>query len=111
LIAVAEHRARLGKSAGDGKSTQGEHIQALVRSGRLPQKALDGPDIPEEIEYLWAWFNELERVRGVTEAGLSPIGYTEIDAWRRLTGRVLRPHEVEGLVALDISTRFPREVK
>lgn len=50
-------------------------------------------------------------MRGVTEAGLCPIGYTEIDAWRRLTGRVLRPHEVEGLVVLDLATRFPREVK
>lgn len=75
----------------------------------MPQKAIDGPDIPEEIEYLWDWFQELERVRGVTEAGLCPIGYTEIDAWRRLTGRVLRPHEVEGLVVLDLATRFPRE--
>ena len=75
----------------------------------MPQSALDGPEIPEGVAYLWAWFMELELVREVSEVGLSPIGYTEIDAWARLTRRTLWPHEVRALVALDLAMRAPRE--
>lgn len=76
-------------------------------SGEKERAKLYGPEIPRELAYLWEWFMELERTRTVTEAGLEAIGYAEILAWATLTDRVIRPHEVEALVILDLATRFP----
>lgn len=81
----------------------------MVRQGRKPQSALDGPPIPWELAYLLEWFGDLERMRNVSEAGLMAIGWREIEAWARLTDRKLLPYEVDALAMLDYAARFPGE--
>lgn len=68
---------------------------------------LEGPPIPYAIEYLWDWFNELERGRGIDMNGPSPITYESIDSWARLTDRNPKPYEVNALFILDAVSRNP----
>jgi hypothetical protein len=39
--------------------------------------------------------------RGSSGWGPEPIRYIDIEAWSRLTGRILRPHEVQALLMID----------
>lgn len=41
---------------------------------------------PEIARYLWDWFQELSAARRYGENGPDPIGFADIEAWRRLTG-------------------------
>ena len=68
---------------------------------------LQGPDSPECMEYLLGWSNELHGRSGVDMSGLSPLTYTTVDAWARLTGRDPQPHEVDALMVLDRVRRHP----
>lgn len=78
-----------------------------MRTGRKPSSVLEGPEVSRPVAYLWGWYMELARVAHVNQAGPQPIGYTEIDAWARLTARNPLPHEVEALVRLDMALRVP----
>lgn len=57
--------------------------------------------MPPGMAYLLDWFLELDAARGSSGFGPSPIGYSEIEAWARLTGRLLLPWEVLTLRHLD----------
>lgn len=57
--------------------------------------------MPPELTYLWGWFQELSATRGSNGFGPNPITYTEIGAWSRLTGRLIRPTEVRLIMTLD----------
>jgi len=57
--------------------------------------------LPDCAAYLWLWFLELHRARTGNGFGPNPIGYVEIDAWQRVTGRKLSPWEVDMMFALD----------
>jgi len=48
---------------------------------------------------VWAWYCEIARTVDET------IGYPDIDAWRRLTGRRPAPWEIETILALDALRR------
>lgn len=78
-----------------------------MRTGRKPASVLEGPEVSRPVAYLWGWYMELARTAQVTQAGVQPIGYGEIDAWARLTGRSPMPHEVEALLQLDMALRVP----
>jgi len=84
-------------------------LEVLVRAGRKPRSALDGPDIPIELVYLWNWFMEIARTRAYNEVGPQPIGYVDVLAWATLTGREPRPHEVMALLDLDHAMLFPSD--
>jgi hypothetical protein len=64
------------------------------------------PDIepPYEGEYLWNWYVELASARGGSGFGPNPIGFCDIEAWARLTGRRPIPWEVETLRRMDDAT-------
>ncbi len=51
--------------------------------------------------YIWLWFCELDNSRQVSEFGLSPLSYQEIDAWKRLTDKSLSSHDVNIIKRLD----------
>lgn len=70
---------------------------------------LRGPEMPEVLEYLLDWFEELAMARGMGMSGWDPIGYTDIMNWSLLTDRQLQPYEVRGLIVLDSTSRFPGE--
>lgn len=47
------------------------------------------------------WFFELNSARGSTGFGLSPISYTELQAWARITSTPIEPEEIRLIKALD----------
>jgi hypothetical protein len=59
--------------------------------------------LPVEVAYLAGWHHELNRARGGTGFG-SPatLGYPDIYAWAKLTGRQPTAEEVECLLTLDV---------
>lgn len=59
------------------------------------------PPIPAALAHVWDWFGELSAARTGNGAGPNPIPYSEIEAWARLTGRVLAVRDVRALAALD----------
>lgn len=61
--------------------------------------------MPDAGEHLWVWFNELQRTRQMTQAGLQALTYGEIMAWSMLTDRQVLPHEVTALLDLDLTFR------
>jgi hypothetical protein len=81
--------------------TEREHLQEVEKqSGRTPL-ALQGPEFPELLEYVWTAFLLLNSTRGQGFSGPIPISYQEIDAWQRMTHNVLLPWEVEVVKKID----------
>jgi hypothetical protein len=81
--------------------TQKEHLLQVERqSGRTPL-ALQGPEFPELLEYVWTAFLLLNNTRGQGFSGPLPISYQEIDAWQRMTQNTLLPWEIEAVKRLD----------
>lgn len=67
--------------------------------------------MPEALDYLLGIYDELALSRSVGMSGLDPIRHLDIEAWSRLMDIPLEPHEVEGLLHIDMATRFPGEAK
>lgn len=90
-----------------------EHLEAAAAQGSAQAQAdLQGPDLPLAGAHLWLWFLELDSARGSNGWGLNPVGYAEMEAWARLTGRRPGPHEIETLRALDrarLAASLPKE--
>ena len=51
--------------------------------------------------YLFEWYADLSRTRGVSMIGPEPIRYTEIEAWCNLTGVRLEHWELRAMVRID----------
>lgn len=100
LLEFAEHQRVLAQVDKDGIPWR-DHLTKLVDLGRKPDSDLIGPDLPNTVGYLWAWFAELASCRSVGMAGINPINFVDIDAWSRLTGRNVQPYEVRALLDLD----------
>lgn len=100
MIAFAEHQFSLDRRDENGV-TEREHLQALSERRGQTHPDLIGPPLPPAGAYLWRYFIELDAARGGTGFGPSPIGYQDILAWARLTGRRPLPWEVGVLMALD----------
>lgn len=93
----------LSVTEGDA-GTRRDHLEAAARSGSSAAQAeLDAvaAAAPGAGRYLWEWFLELHAARGSTGFGPAPIGWQDIDAWARLTGRKPSALEVVALRALD----------
>lgn len=81
--------------------TEKQHLLEVERqSGRTP-KALQGPDFPELMEYVWTAFLLLNQTRGQGMNGPLPISYQEIESWMRMTDNRLLPWEIEAIKRLD----------
>lgn len=57
--------------------------------------------MPAELAYLWRTFLRLSARRGSNGFGANAIGWTDIDAFCRLSGFRLAPWEVEVIEDLD----------
>jgi hypothetical protein len=96
-----QYDARCRKKTKDGL-TQQDHWEAAAKKGsRAAKEALEGPPFPRELDYLYGWLWELHGRSGASFGGLLPLSYTTIADWSRLTGQVIRPHEVAALIQLD----------
>lgn len=62
---------------------------------------LELPDFPLPLLYLWNTFNRIRRRCGGNGFGASPIGWSDIDAFVRLSGVRLVPWEVQTIERLD----------
>jgi hypothetical protein len=78
-----------------------EHLQQVERQSGLTPLALEGPQFPELLEYVWTAFLLLNHTRGQGFNGPVPISYQEIDAWQRMTQNTLLPWEIEAVKRLD----------
>lgn len=65
----------------------------------------EAPDLPECGEHILQWFWDLSARRAPAMAGVSPISFCDIDAWRRLLGVTVRPEEVRAILAMDDAYR------
>lgn len=99
--------ARLAQPTKDG-STNRAHLEAAARMGDAQAAAdLDGPECPEEAEYLVRAVYELHGRSGVGPGGLAPLSYSELEAYCRLTGFDADALEVDGLMVLDRALLAP----
>ncbi len=71
-----------------------EHVAKQLGRKPLQLELLSQIDLPEGLEYLWGWYGEL--FNG------GKISYQEMDAWSRLTRRLLLPWEVRVIKTLDL---------
>jgi len=71
----------------------------------LGKKIVAPPDqlntCPREVEHVWGWFMELHTQRGSNGFGENSLSFVDMEAWARLTGRSVRPWEVQLILALD----------
>jgi hypothetical protein len=68
---------------------------------------LEGPPFPDALGYLWGWFERLDRMRGVAMHGPERITAGMIRDAAALYGWDVAPHDVDGLMVLDIVTLYP----
>lgn len=92
----------------DGQNAQRAHLlQVCKQTGKTPEElgvSLPedvAPDVPENGEYLWAWFQELSSGRGNNGFGVLPLSWADMDAWARLTGNQPEPWETAILRNMD----------
>ena len=53
------------------------------------------------MERVWGWFIELNGARTSNGFGANPITYSEISAWRELTGAETTPGDIDAIKQLD----------
>ena len=74
------------------------------KTGRVAPESIPPVPCPQEVFYLYRWFMEVSRGRPIGGmGGLMTVPPSEILAWSRLTGNVLRDWELETIQALDVA--------
>jgi len=58
------------------------------------------PELPEELEHIWNWFQKLHRRRQYG-FGANPLASSEIAAWASLSGWELSAFEFDALCRVD----------
>ena len=84
--------------------------QMAERPGAEGAKAraqLEGPEVPEPLEYLWQRFLTLDAMRGYGMSGPQPLTAEGIRAADQLFCWQLDPLEAEAVRLLDSVIRFP----
>ena len=62
---------------------------------------LNIPSMPEEFTFAWGSFFDLQATRGSNGFSPNPLTYLEIEAYIRLSGRVLLPYEIRAIKVID----------
>jgi len=79
---------------GESETTYRQHYQQVeAQGGHEPKLHVS---LPKGLQHIWHWFADLS-----TTCGEGGIGYSEIQAWARLTGRSPAIYEVKLLKKLD----------
>lgn len=90
-----------------------EHLEHFARrddaKGEEARRQLRGPGLPDRIWYLWQWYLELAPGRQPSMSG-PVLTWESVDAWARLTGTDVLPHEARGLLLIDRVVRDPGEM-
>lgn len=91
----------------EGEGTWRNHLEGMLKRARTPERRaeieaqLAVPALPPAIAYLWRIFMRLHARRQSTGMGPARVGWTEIDAFVRLTGARLSAWEIGLLERLD----------
>ena len=81
-------------------STEREHLEAVERQTGKRIEKLDSVRIPEGADGVWGMFMDL----------IGRMDWQSIDAYQRVTGKYIGPHELAMLRAMDAEyMRFQRE--
>ena len=79
----------------------GQNLRAAAdQNDPMSARLLHGPPMPPEGAHVWLAFSRL-RARTGGGMGPNPIGWSDIDAFVRLTATPLAPWEVECIEHLD----------
>lgn len=93
LIDHCRAEAELEKPPKDGTGRIRDHLMSVWRqTGRKP-KALQTPECPEELAYLWSHYCSIKRGQ--------PLTWSELAAWSQMTGIRLRGWESETLMQIE----------
>jgi hypothetical protein len=84
----------------EGDSSASKMIEVNRRARRLPRSERE-PPFPLHDAYLFSIFQELNASRSHNGFGYNPLTYTEVDAYRRMTGTVLNAWQVKMLMRID----------
>jgi len=84
----------------EGDSTAAKMIEVNRRASRLPRSERE-PPFPLHDAYLFQIFQKLNASRSHNGFGYNPLSYTEIDAYKRLTGTALNAWQVDMLMYMD----------
>lgn len=74
-----------------------KHLEAAAPRSAAAREVLEGPPLPADLAYLWAWFCDLA---AGTEAEV-PISYTELTHWIELTGARPSAWDIGTIRAID----------
>jgi hypothetical protein len=97
----ARWTVQANEPVGDGTVAR-DHWEAAARRGSAAALArLEGPPIPESVEYLWGWLMELHGRSGAHMSGINPLSYSTVAEWARLTRTDVDTLEVRALMQLD----------
>lgn len=81
--------------------TERQHLEQVEKqTGRRP-KALNGPEFPSGLEYIWSSFFEASKGRSSGFSGPNPLSYQELESWMRLTQTPLTPRDISVIKRLD----------
>lgn len=61
----------------------------------------DAPEVPQGWECVIEWFHQLSSRRQPGFSGLSPLTFTDLQAWKQLTNTATTPEEIEAIFAMD----------
>jgi hypothetical protein len=84
-----------------------ETLEGLLKRARTDERRADledqlaVPPLPPALAYLWQAFLRLASRRQSSGFGPMKLGWSEIEAFNRLSGLALRPWEIEVIEALD----------
>jgi hypothetical protein len=82
-------------------------LEASLRRAKTPARRAEieaelyGPPFPPELAYLWKIFGRLSSRRGSNGFGPLPIGWSDLDAFSRMSQTKLQPWEIEIIEDLD----------
>ena len=68
---------------------------------RIGAAIAEEPDVPDVADHVWTWFWTLSKRRQRGFDGASPLTYSEIDAWLRVTRTIALPQEIDLIMAMD----------
>lgn len=101
MVSYGKHQFELNDRQKDG-ATLRDHLNAAWNSNGIKPEQLDCEELPENIQYIWSWFIDLDYYRGSNMNGANPITPTLIKDWCWMNDVDLEHFERMAIKRLDI---------
>lgn len=66
-----------------------------------PEELIPPVEFPKMLSYIWSAFIQLSERRPQGFNGPLPISYEQIHSWKILTDQVLKPRDIDAILAVD----------